>query len=328
MKMVSAARLRRAQEQALATRHYTRMMASVLESLARRVDVYDAKTGEGRSPLLAFRPEKSATLVIITGDKGFAGAFNTNIVKAAREFIDSRDDVRIDLDIVGRKGRDMLRHSYPLAPAIAGGREPENRASRVEIAGVHPGILDMLTLDKATDLARILIRRYSDRETDAVYLVYNEFQSVIAQRVVVERVLPIREVQERRIASVFEMEAEERERMGKAAQSAGVSLKAEDTREADVEASKFGTSEVDYIYEQPPEELLAALLPRYISNRIYHALRESVAAEHAARMTAMDAATNNASDMIDSYTLTMNRLRQAAITKEIVEIVSAAAALS
>lgn len=333
MKMVAAAKLRRAQEHALATRPYTRMMASVLESLARRVDVYDAKTGEGRSPLLVYRPEKNATLVVITGDKGFAGAFNTNVLKAARDFINLREDIQIDIDIVGRKGREVLRHAYPYSAGFTDehpemGSVGHERKSRVEIAGEHSGILDMLSFDKAVDLAQVLIRRYANQRTDAVYLVYNEFQSVIAQRVVVERVLPVRETEKEHIASVFDMEPEERAKAGRAAQSAGISLKAEDTREADEEASKFGTAEVDYIYEEPAEELLNALLPRFVSNRIYHALRESVAAEHAARMTAMDSATNNASDMIDSYTLTMNRLRQAAITKEIIEIVSGAAALS
>ncbi|MEO6965736.1 MAG: FoF1 ATP synthase subunit gamma, partial [Acidobacteriaceae bacterium] len=152
-------------------------------------------------------------------------------------------------------------------------------------------------------------------------------QSVISQRIVVERLLPIMEIGKSDIAVVTEMEREEREEMARVAQSSGVSLKAEDTREADEEASKFGTAQVDYIYEQSPSELLGSLLPRYISTQLYHAMLESVAAEHAARMTAMDAATNNASDMIDAYTLTMNRLRQAAITKEIIEIVSGAAAL-
>jgi F-type H+-transporting ATPase subunit gamma len=332
MKMVSAAKLRRTQERAFAARPYARMMASVLDSLVRRVDVYDPETGEERSPLLAARPEKRITVVVVTGDKGFAGAFNTNALKAANKFIGEHDGVDLDLEVIGRKGRDVLRRSY----AASSIQEDEqlhqgvarDRHARIEIIGEHTGMLDKLTFEKAAHLARTLVDRYTSQQTDAVYLVFNEFQSVIAQRVVVERILPIKEIGQHEIASSFEMETEQREEMGRAAQTAGVSLTKEDTREADEEASKFGTAEVDYIYEQSPRELLNALLPRYISTQLYHALLESAAAEHAARMTAMDAATNNASDMIDAYTLKMNRLRQAAITKEIIEIVSGAAALS
>lgn len=330
--MVSAAKLRRAQELAFSARPYARMMASVLDSLMRRVDVYDPDTGEARNPMLITRPEKRATVLVITGDKGFAGAFNTNVLKAARQFISSRNGMELDLEIVGRKSRDILRHSYPLATRPVGDNpeadsQPRSRAESVEITGEHAGILDKLSFEKASHLAQLLVKRYVSQQTDAVYLVFNEFQSVIAQRVVVERILPIKKVDEREIPTSHKMGAEELEEMGKAAQTAGVSLTAEDTRELDAEASKFGTGEVDYIYEQSPRDLMQALLPRYISTQIYHALLESVAAEHAARMTAMDAATNNASDMIDAYTLTMNRLRQAAITKEIIEIVSGAAAL-
>jgi F-type H+-transporting ATPase subunit gamma len=333
MKMVSAAKLRRTQERAFAARPYARMMASVLDSLVRRVDVYDPETGEARNPLLEARPEKRVTLVVITGDKGFAGAFNTNVLKAAHRFINERDGADLDLEVIGRKGRDILRRSYAVSSVtedeqLERGSDGRTRSARIEITGERTGILDKLTFDKAAHLAHILVKRYIAQQTDAVYLVFNEFQSVISQRVVVERILPIKEVGKQDIASASEMSAEEREEMGRAARSSGVSLKAEDTHEADEEASKFGTAEVDYIYEQSPRELLQALLPRYLATQIYHALLESVAAEHAARMTAMDAATNNASDMIDAYTLTMNRLRQAAITKEIIEIVSGAAALS
>lgn len=333
LKLVSAAKLRRAQERALSARPYARMMISVLESLVRRVDIYDPETGEARSPLLVARPEKRVTLVVITGDKGFAGAFNTNVLKAARHFIEDRSDAELDLEVVGRKGRDILRHSYPVSTVaedeeLEHGTGPRTRKARVEITGEHTGILDKLTFDKAAHLASILVGRYTAEETDAVYLVFNEFQSVIAQRVVVERILPIKEIGKQDLADTLEMDVDARQEMGKAARTAGVSLRAEDTREADDEAKKFGTAGVDYIYEQPPRELLRALLPRYISTHIYHALLESIAGEHAARMTAMDAATNNASEMIDAYTLTMNRLRQAAITKEIIEIVSGAAALS
>jgi len=226
----------------------------------------------------------------------------------------------------------VLRRSYGLA-SIAEGEQPtqnrqaRTRKARVEISGEHGGLLDKLSFERAADLSRLVVERYASEETDAVYLVFNEFQSVISQRIVVERILPILEVGKPDIAGATELEKEQIEEIAKAAQSAGVSIHAEDTSQADEEASKFGTAAVDYIYEQSPSELLGALLPRYVATQFYHAMLESVAAEHAARMTAMDAATNNASDMIDAYTLTMNRLRQAAITKEIIEIVSGAAAI-
>jgi len=176
-------------------------------------------------------------------------------------------------------------------------------------------------------LSRDIINRYVSGEIDAAYLVYNEFKSVIAQRVVVERILPIVEVGRKEIAQSHEMGLEERESAAKAALSAGVTLKEPEVPENEAEADKFGTAEVDYIYEQPPAQLLDSLLRQYVTTELYHAMTESVAAEHAARMTAMDAATNNASEIIDSLTLTMNRARQAAITKEIIEIVSGAAAI-
>lgn len=332
MKMVSAAKLRRAQERALAARPYAAMMASVLTSLMGRIDLYDPETGEARNPLLIPRPEKRVTLLVITGDKGFAGAFNANVLKAAYRFLEQRDEVEIDVEVVGRKGRDALRRIHPVS-LFEDDRTAEehsterSRKGRIEITGEHPGMLEKLSFEGTSDLSRALIDRYIQKQTDAVYLVFNEFQSVMTQRVVVERILPIVEVGKHDIAAATEMEREEREQMARAAQSSGVSLEPTDTREADEEARKFGTSEVDYIYEQPPKQLLEALLPRYVATQIYHALIESIAAEHAARMTAMDAATNNASDMIDAYTLSMNRARQAAITKEIIEIVSGAAAL-
>jgi F-type H+-transporting ATPase subunit gamma len=184
-----------------------------------------------------------------------------------------------------------------------------------------------LQVKRVEDLAHNIVSRYVHEEIDAAYIVYNEFKSVIAQRVVVEKLLPLIAIGSQQITGAVEPTLEEKERAGEAARSAGIELEPVDTVEADEEAKKFGTANVDYIYEQPPEELLAGLLPQYIFSVLYHAMTESVAAEHAARMTAMDSATNNASDMIDSLTLHMNRVRQAAITKEIIEIVSGAAAL-
>jgi F-type H+-transporting ATPase subunit gamma len=184
-----------------------------------------------------------------------------------------------------------------------------------------------LEQSRVRDLAESIIARYVREEIDAVYIVYNEFKSVIQQRLVVERVLPIIDLSSPQISGSVEPSSEEKERAAEAALSAGIELEPADTSEADEEAKKFGTASVDYIYEQPAEELFSGLLPQFVFSVLYHAMTESVAAEHAARMTAMDSATNNASDMIDSLTLHMNRVRQAAITKEIIEIVSGAAAL-
>ncbi len=342
MKMVSAAKLRRAQERALAARPYARMIVSVLESLRRRVDLYDEKTGNLCSPLFVTRPEKRVLLVVVSGDKGFAGAFNANILKIAYQFINGNPDKEIDIEAIGRKGRDQLRRRYPTASYTEEPVQRDNesagsptqvrkvrspRRGPVEVTGDHPGLLVKLEASRVEGLAHVIVSRYIHEEIDAAYIVYNEFKSVIAQRLVVERLLPLIDLQSPQITGVVEPSAEEKERAAEAALSAGIEIEAADTAEADEEAKKFGTAEVDYIYEQPAEELFAGLLPQYIFSVLFHAMTESVAAEHAARMTAMDSATNNASDMIDALTLHMNRVRQAAITKEIIEIVSGAAAL-
>jgi F-type H+-transporting ATPase subunit gamma len=334
MKMVSAAKLRRAQERALAARPYAKMITSVLESLTRRVDIYDEETGNLRHPLFAVRPEKRVLLVIISGDKGFAGAFNANILKTAFQFINGNTDKEIDVEAVGRKGRDLTRKRYPAAEYTE--QTDENgikrlvrneRRGSVEVTGDHVGMLLKLESQRVYELAQSMISRYVHEEIDAAYIVYNEFKSVISQRLVVERLLPIMKIGTPQITGAEEPSAEQRERAAEAALSAGITLEEANTEEADEEAKKFGTANVDYIYEQPAEELFNGLLPQYIFAMLYHAMTESVAAEHAARMTAMDSATNNASDMIDAYTLEMNRVRQAAITKEIIEIVSGAAAV-
>jgi F-type H+-transporting ATPase subunit gamma len=334
MKMVSAAKLRRAQERALAARPYARMIVSVLESLMRRVDIVDPETGNLRHPLFAVRPEKRVLLVIVSGDKGFAGAFNANILKTAYQFIAGNPDREIDIEAVGRKGRDLMRRRYPIAvyeeqTDDQGNKRQvrEQRKGLVEVTGDHPGMLLKLETARVYELAQSIIARYVHEEIDAAYIVYNEFKSVIQQRLVVEKLLPLQKIGAPEVAGATELSKEERERAGEAARSAGIELEPADTKEADEEAKRFGTAEVDYIYEQPAEELLNGLLPQYVFSLLYHAMTESVAAEHAARMTAMDSATNNASDMIDALTLHMNRVRQAAITKEIIEIVSGAAAL-
>ncbi len=337
MKMVSAAKLRRAQERALAARPYAKMITSVLESLTRRVDIFD-ESGNLCHPLFVTRPEKRILLIIVSGDKGFAGAFNANILKTAFQFISGNPDKQIDIEAVGRKGRDMMRRRYPVAvyldkTDIAQTNENgvtiqvRERKAPVEVTGDHPGMLLKLEQSRVHELAENIITRYIHEEIDAAYIVYNEFKSVIAQRLVVEKLLPLMKIGIPQIAGAVEPTAEEKERAAEAALSAGIEIEPVDTAEADEEAKKFGTANVDYIYEQPADQLFAGLIPQYVFSMLYHAMTESIAAEHAARMTAMDSATNNASDMIDSLTLHMNRVRQAAITKEIIEIVSGAAAL-
>lgn len=344
MKMVSAAKLRRAQERAIASRPYSAMLASVITSLKRRIEVIDPLTGELRHPLLKTREEKHVLVIVVSGDKGFAGAFNSNIIKAAVNFLDKNPEKQIDIETVGRKGRDLFRRRYPAAQFVepdstepldskksAARPERQQRASRIEVTGDHPDLFGKLSFDLVRELGAEVIDRYEHEEIDAAYLIYNEFKSVIQQRVVVERILPIIKFGQHDVSALREMTAEERAHAARAALTAGVTVEpgeAEaDIKEFEDEAKKFGTSGVDYIYEQTAREIFDAVLPRYITSQLYHAMLESVAAEHAARMTAMDAATNNASDMIDRLTLTMNRVRQAAITKEIIEIVSGAAAI-
>jgi F-type H+-transporting ATPase subunit gamma len=325
MKMVSAAKLRRAQERALAARPYAQMLTNVLKSLVSRAEIYDPKTGEPKHPLLAQRPEKNILLIVVTGDKGLAGAFNTNILKAALRFLQSQSGKNIEIETIGRKGRDFLRRRYPAA-------EPRtvnsNESGTIALIGEQIGVFNKIDYALASKTAERVIGRYANQDVDAVYLVYNEFKSVISQRLIVEKVLPIEHVGEVSVAQSEGMSEEERKRALEASKGAGVSIRPADTHEVDAAAAKFATASVDYIYEQPAEDLFRSLLPKYVDIQIFRSLLESVAAEHAARMTAMDAATSNATDMIDSLTLVMNRARQAKITKEIIEIVSGAAAAS
>jgi len=337
MKVVSAAKLRRAQERALAARPYAQMLTNVLKSLVARAEIYDPETGEPKHPLLAQREEKTILLVVVTGDKGLAGAFNANITKAATRFLESKAGKNVDIEAIGRKGRDSLRRRFPaakvqthsladLAESIEVEPKEAERAGAIEITGEHVGILGKVEFAQASALAQNVIARYKREEIDAVYLVFNEFKSVIAQRLIVEQILPIEQIGEQTVRLVEEMTEEEKKKAKEAAIRAGVGMRGPD-RPGQEAATEFGTAQVDYIYEQTPEELFRALLPKYVSIQIFRALMESVAAEHAARMTAMDSATNNATDMIDSLTLVMNRARQAKITKEIIEIVSGAAAM-
>ncbi len=337
MKVVSAAKLRRAQERALAARPYAQMLTNVLKSLVARTEIYDPETGEPKHPLLAQREEKNILLIIVTGDKGLAGAFNANITKAAARFLESKRGKNVDIEAIGRKGRDFLRRRFPVAKVQTRSladlsesleTEPEasERTGEIQITGEHVGVLGKVEFAQARRLSENVIARYTREEIDAVYIVFNEFKSVIAQRLIVEQILPIEQIGEPAVRQAEEMSEEEKKKAKEAAISAGVGMRGPDKHVEEV-ASQFGTAQVDYIYEQSPEELFRALLPKYVSIQIFRALMESVAAEHAARMTAMDSATNNATDMIDSLTLVMNRARQAKITKEIIEIVSGAAAM-
>lgn len=262
MKMVSAAKLRRAQERVVAARPYARMLNQILADVAVAARADERTAGH---PLLAEREEKRIQLVLLTADRGLAGAFNSNLIKASQRFLEEHAGASVSLELMGRKGRDFWR----------------KRA--VQVSGEQIGISQKFSYSDAVAVARACGERFASGEADAVYLLYNEFKSVIAQKLTVERVLPI------------ELPSDART--------------------------------TDFIYEQPPAELLQSLLPRYLEIAFYHAMLESAAAEQAARMTAMDAATSNAAEVIDRLTLYMNRVRQASITKEIIEVVSGAAAL-
>jgi F-type H+-transporting ATPase subunit gamma len=321
MKMVSAAKLRRAQDRALAARPYAQMLNNVLKSLVSRAEIYDPETGQPKHPLLIKRPENRILLIVVTGDKGLAGAFNANILKAAHRFIEEKEGKAIDIVSVGRKAREYYRRRYPVV------KRGEERGGQIQVLAEQVDYLGHMDFAEANRVAGVIVDAYTKEEIDAVYLIYNEFKSVISQRLVIEQVLPIEQVAETSLVHGEAPTEVERKRQLEAAATAGVSPRGPDTREIDRQAAEFGTAQVDYIYEQSPEELFRSLLPKYVSVQLLRAALESVAAEHAARMTAMDAATNNANDMIDSLTLSMNRVRQASITKEIIEIVSGAAAL-
>jgi F-type H+-transporting ATPase subunit gamma len=339
MKMVSAAKLRRAQERAMLARPYAQMLTNVLDSLVRRTDML-GDSGDVMHPLLVEREEKNVLVIVVAGDKGFAGAFNSNITKAAQGFIDARRAMgqNVDVEPVGRKARDLFRKRYPTAVYDRTEHHYDNdmathyetirqRSAPVEVTGEHQTLLLKLDFDEVSAMSRSIVERYERAEIDSVYIVFNEFKSVISQRLVVEKLLPIRKLGSHEITAAEEMTEEQKEAAGHAAQTAGVSINEPEETTIEAEAKKFGTADVDYIYDQSPARLFRHLMPRYVTTQIFHAMLESVAAEHAARMTAMDAATNNAGDMIDALSLTMNRVRQAAITKEIIEIVSGAAAL-
>ena len=263
MKMVSAAKLRRSQERIFAARPYARQLDAVLQSLASRAN-------PELHPLLEVRPEERIELIVVTSDRGLCGSFNTNILKTAVAFLREREGKTLVLQAVGRKGRDFFR------------RRPWT------IRREYADVLRNVEFALAAEISHEATARYAAGEVDAVYFVYNEFKSAVAQRPVVERLLPI--------------------------------------SRAEVEEGP-GTASEDYIYEPDPQSLFLRLLPHHVDMQIYRGLLESQAAEHAARMSAMSAATTNAGELIDQLTLKMNRMRQATITTEIIEVVSGAEAL-
>jgi F-type H+-transporting ATPase subunit gamma len=259
MKFVSAARLRKAQDRVIAARPYARQMVAVLNSLATRVP-------EQAHPLLARRGDDRIELVVITADRGLCGAYNTNIIRHALEFLVQRSDRKVELNILGKRARDFFRRrSY---------------AVRHEAIGV----LQKPSFADAAAIARDLIDEFVKNEMDQVWLVYNEFKSVVQQRVVVEPLLPIQRLDH-----------------------------------------PDDAGRLEYLYDESPEKIFSSLLPRHVEAQVFRALLEASASEHGARMSAMEAATNNAAEMIEGLTLYANKVRQAGITKELIEVVSGAA---
>ena len=274
MKMMSAARLKRAQDRVVAARPFANKMLEVLGNLA-------AHTDENfHHPLLDQRGDDRYLVVLITGDKGLCGAFNANLTKAAQAFMRENAGKSIEMLPIGRKGRDFFRRR------------------NVTFIGEYIGLTGKgrVEYSEALDVARDVIKSFTeDRELDKVFIIYNEFKSALQQRVVVEQLLPV--------------------------------VRATERSDEPPDAKAPAPALTEYIYEQPPEQIFSRLLPRLVETQIFRALLESVASEHGARMTAMDSASKNAGELIKSLTLKMNRIRQAAITNEIIEVVSGAAAL-
>jgi F-type H+-transporting ATPase subunit gamma len=262
MKMVAAAKLRRAQSRVSEARPYATALDAVLATLAARVEAH-------RHPLLMERPENTVTLVVVTADKGLCGSFNANILRDATTLLDGGRWKKVELVLVGRRGIDLFRRrSYP-------------------ILATYPELMNLVTLEAGAKVANMLAQRFAKGSTDAIYLLFNHSRSIIRQEVTLERLLPV----ERAKATA-------------------------------------GEPPPPYIFEPSPQALLAQVLPRHVQFQLLRALLDSQAAEQASRMTAMDAASKNAAEMIGQLTLTFNRVRQASITKELIEIVSGAQALA
>jgi F-type H+-transporting ATPase subunit gamma len=270
MKFVAAARLRRAQEAALAARPYAQELARVLRSTMARIQ-------EPEHSLLERREEKKVLAIVLTGERGLAGAFNANILRKANEFFRANRDKKVSTIAVGKKGRDALKKAG------------------LTFAGEWVNVLARVEFKTAREIAKLATDLYAWRDVDSVYIIFSEFKSVIAPNLTLEKLLPVEAIRETK------------------------------GRDEEKESGKTTEVQVDYIYEQPEALLLDKLLPRYVETQVLRAMLESSASEYAARMTAMESATKNAGDVIEALTLHMNKVRQAAITKEIIEIVSGAA---
>jgi F-type H+-transporting ATPase subunit gamma len=272
MKFVAAARLRRAQEAALAARPYALELARVLRSTMARIQ-------EPQHSLLERRAEKTILVIVLSGERGLAGPFNTNILRKTNEFFRANRGKKLLAIPVGKKGRDALKKAG------------------FQLAGEWVNVLSRVEFKTAREIAKLATELYAEAKVDSVYIVFSEFKTVMSVNLTLDKLLPIEAIAENR---------------------------PNDTASADKKGAE-AASQVDYIYEQPEAELLDKLLPRYVETQILRAMLESSASEYAARMTAMESATKNAGEVIEALTLHMNKVRQAAITKEIIEIVSGAA---
>jgi len=268
MKMVAAAKLKRATDRVTAARPFAQKMSQVLGNLSARVG------DEFSSPLMTTRGDEKYLIVLVSADKGLAGAFNANIIKATQAFVkDSGAGKQMQMIPVGRKGRDFFKR-----------REMSFTEEYVGLTGTGN-----VNYADAAEIAQRIVKIFTEDETiDKVFLVFTEFKTVLSQKAVIEQLLPI--------------------------------------PRAAVEEETAGAAQAEYVYEQPAAEIFNRLLPKQIETQIYRAMLESTASEQGARMTAMDSASKNAGELIDTLTLNMNRIRQAAITKEIIEVVSGAAA--
>ncbi len=264
MKFVAAAMLRRAQERALAARPFAKELARVLRSTMSRIT-------EPQHPLLAHRPEERILVIVMTGERGLAGAFNTNVLRKASDFFRANKNKKISVIPVGKKGRDSLKKAG------------------FNIIAEYVNVLARVDFATAREISALVTDLYAEEKIDSVYLVFSEFKTVMSANLAAEKLLPVEAI-----------------------------------RIEEESAAEQAASKVDYIYEQAAEQLLDKLLPRYVETQMLRAMLESSAAEHGARMTAMESATKNAGEVIDALTLHMNKVRQAAITKEIIEIVSGA----
>ncbi len=268
MKMVAAAKLKRAQDRVTAARPFANKMSAVLGNLS-------AKVGDELShPLLTARGDEKYLVVLVTADKGLAGAFNANVIKATQAFLVENSSRTSELLAVGRKGRDFFKRREITILEEYIGLTGAGQVKYTDAAAIADDVIKTFTVDESID---------------KVFLVYTEFKTVLSQKPVIEQLLPI------------------------------PSIAASETEE--------GVAEAEYIYEQPAAEIFGKLLPKQVVTQVYRAMLESVASEQGSRMTAMDSASKNAGELIDTLTLNMNRIRQAAITKEIIEVVSGAAAL-